>query len=108
VKVAKAVSALLSDEEPKNSENPKKSENPEEADIMVYLSQAFLKPANKGQGTSWHQDNAYFQVSDGTKGTAMWTAIHDATIANGCLHVAEGYQSAGILPHSRDLGGTFF
>ena len=41
-----------------------------------YLSQTFWKPAHHGLGTGWHQDNAYFKLSDGKKGTAMWTAVH--------------------------------
>ena len=28
---------------------------------------------HQGLGTSWHQDNAYFGLSDGRLGTAMWT-----------------------------------
>eukprot|EP00658_Telonema_sp_P-2_P056035 TRINITY_DN44530_c0_g1_i1.p1 TRINITY_DN44530_c0_g1~~TRINITY_DN44530_c0_g1_i1.p1 ORF type:complete len:352 (+),score=29.42 TRINITY_DN44530_c0_g1_i1:201-1256(+) len=80
--------------------------------VYCYLSQTFWKPAQHGLGTGYHQDNAYFEVPDARRGCAMWTAIHDATVANGCLHVADGYamegaQSAdnnhGILDHRRDL-----
>jgi len=55
--------------------------------FVFYLDQIFLKPAKTGIGTSWHQDNAYFKVSDPTKGTAMWVALHDANLENGTLHV---------------------
>ena len=40
----------------------------------------------------WHQDNAYFDVPAARRGTAMWTAVHDATIDNGTLEVATGYS----------------
>ena len=63
-----------------------------------YLSQTFWKPAQHGLGTGWHQDNAYFKLSDGKKGTAMWTAVHDATVNNGTLHVMAGMDE-GVFPH---------
>lgn len=88
-KVSAAVRALLCDND--------------DQDVCCYLSQAFWKPPIKGIGTSWHQDNAYFSVSDGTKGTALWTAIHDATLENGTIHVAEGAHKRGVLPHKRDM-----
>ncbi len=56
----------------------------------LHLDQVFLKPGGDGMGTNWHQDNAYFKISDPLKGTAMWIAAHDATIANGTLHVIPG------------------
>jgi ectoine hydroxylase-related dioxygenase (phytanoyl-CoA dioxygenase family) len=34
--------------------------------------------------------NAYFRISDPLKGTAMWIAVHDATVANGTLEVIPG------------------
>ncbi len=69
--------------------------------VVLHLDQVFLKPAKQGSGTNWHQDNAYFQIENPLKGTAMWTAVHEATIANGTIHVIprsfhERYE------HSRD------
>lgn len=55
--------------------------------VVLHLDQVFLKPAKQGSGTNWHQDNAYFQIENPLKGTAMWTAVHEATIANGTIHV---------------------
>lgn len=55
--------------------------------VMLHLDQVFLKPGGDGMGTNWHQDNAYFKIPDPLKGTAMWIAVHDATVANGTLHV---------------------
>ena len=68
-KVKEAVSALIGDP------------------FFLHLDQMFLKPARHGAGTSWHQDNAYFTVTDPTRGTALWIAVHDATVANGTIHV---------------------
>ena len=58
--------------------------------VIEHLDQIFLKPARSGAPTNWHQDNAYFRVSDPMMGTAMWTAIHDATKANGTMRVIPG------------------
>jgi phytanoyl-CoA hydroxylase len=69
--------------------------------FVFYLDQIFLKPPKQGQGTSWHQDNAYFKVSDPSKGVGMWVALHDATLANGTLHIVPGSHKEAI-PHGRD------
>jgi phytanoyl-CoA hydroxylase len=69
--------------------------------VVLRLDQVFLKPARDGMGTNWHQDNAYFRISDPLKGTAMWIAIHDATVANGTIHVIPS-SFKEEYPHSRD------
>lgn len=66
------------------------------------LDQIFLKPGRTGAGTDWHTDNAYFKISDPTKGTAIWIALHDATLANGTLHVIPGSYRESFA-HERDL-----
>ena len=48
-----------------------------------HLDQIFLKPPGTGIGTSWHTDNGYFRISDPTKGTGMWIALHDASLETG-------------------------
>lgn len=69
--------------------------------FVLHLDQLFLKPARHGLGTSWHQDNAYFKIADPLKGTAMWIAAHDATLANGTICVVpESFKEE--YPHSRD------
>ena len=69
--------------------------------FILHLDQMFLKPARHGVGTSWHQDNAYFKIRDPLMGTAMWIAVHDATVENGTIHVIpESFREA--LEHTRD------
>ena len=69
--------------------------------IVLHLDQVFLKPAGHGIGTSWHQDNAYFQIPEPLKGTAMWIAVHDANIENGTLHVIpDAFRET--VEHERD------
>lgn len=69
--------------------------------VMLHLDQVFLKPGLHGAGTNWHQDNAYFRIADPLKGTAMWTAVHDATVANGTIHVIPG-SFLEVYEHTRD------
>jgi len=70
--------------------------------FVRYLDQIFLKPGGSGVGTQWHTDNAYFKIEDPTKGIGMWVALHDATIANGTMHMLPGVF-AQQFEHARDL-----
>jgi len=67
-----------------------------------YLDQIFLKPAQSGAGTQWHVDNAYFKISDPTKGVGMWIALHKATLQNGTMHMIPGVFRE-TFSHERDL-----
>ncbi|MDE0098149.1 MAG: phytanoyl-CoA dioxygenase family protein [Truepera sp.] len=71
--------------------------------FMRQLDQIFLKPGRSGAGTDWHQDNAYFEISDPTMGTAMWIALHDATLENGTLHVVPNSHRE-VFEHERGPG----
>jgi phytanoyl-CoA hydroxylase len=69
--------------------------------LILHLDQVFLKPGGTGMGTNWHQDNAYFGIRDPLMGTAMWIAVHDATLANGTLRVVpDVFRTA--FKHGRD------
>ncbi len=71
------------------------------APFLLQIDQMFLKPARDGAGTNWHQDNAYFKIADPFRGTAMWIAVHDATLENGTMHLLpQMYHQT--LPHSPD------
>jgi ectoine hydroxylase-related dioxygenase (phytanoyl-CoA dioxygenase family) len=69
--------------------------------VMLHLDQVFLKPGKHGVGTNWHQDNAYFQIPDPLKGTALWTAVHEATVANGTMRIIPRAFHT-LLEHTRD------
>jgi ectoine hydroxylase-related dioxygenase (phytanoyl-CoA dioxygenase family) len=71
------------------------------SDVMLHLDQIFLKPGLRGTGTNWHQDNAYFKIKNPLQGTAMWIAVHDATIANGTMRLIPGLFDQS-LAHERD------
>ncbi len=69
--------------------------------VIMHLDQIFLKPAHHGRGTDWHQDNHYFKIADPMMGLGTWTALHDATVENGTMHVApEMWREP--LEHTRD------
>lgn len=69
--------------------------------VLLHLDQVFLKPGKHGAGTNWHQDNAYFRIPDPLKGTAIWTAVHDANQANGTMRIVPGVFREK-LEHARD------
>ena len=69
------------------------------------LDQVFIKPAGHGVGTNWHQDNAYFRIADPTRAVGMWTALHDADVANGTLELMP-CSNLSALPHERDPGSN--
>lgn len=69
--------------------------------VVLHLDQVFLKPSKHGSGTNWHQDNAYFQIDDPLQGTAMWTAVHEATVENGTIHIIPG-SFREMYDHTRD------
>ena len=72
-------------------------------DFLLQLDQIFLKPGGDGAGTNWHQDNSYFKIPDPTAGVGMWTALHDAHIENGTMHVVPKSHDH-MREHYRDLG----
>ncbi|MBA3846106.1 MAG: phytanoyl-CoA dioxygenase family protein [Planctomycetes bacterium] len=70
--------------------------------VRFVLDQIFLKPANEGAGTAWHQDAAYWPVvTERERGLGMWLALDDATVANGTMHVVPGSHRE-LRPHYRD------
>lgn len=72
-------------------------------DAVQHLDQLFLKPARTGVGTGWHTDNAYFKAADPRYGVGMWIAVHDATVANGTMHVVPR-SHLRVWAHVRDGG----
>lgn len=70
-------------------------------EVFLQLDQIFLKPPRHGSGTNWHQDNAYFGIDDPTQGVGMWVALHDATVANGTMHIVPRSHER-VFDHARD------
>ncbi|HEX9945164.1 MAG TPA: phytanoyl-CoA dioxygenase family protein [Thermoanaerobaculia bacterium] len=66
-------------------------------DILVHSASIFSKPANSQAYVSWHQDGAYWGLSEPGL-TSAWIALSDSTVENGCLRVIPGSHTRRILP----------
>ncbi|NNL65828.1 MAG: phytanoyl-CoA dioxygenase family protein [Myxococcales bacterium] len=70
-------------------------------DVDCFLSQFIFK--NPGAwGQPWHQDSYYFDFDPPRPIVALWLAVTEATLANGCLHVLPGSQSEPVHAHVPD------
>ncbi len=67
-------------------------------DVDLYWDQAVYKKPQKPRRFPWHQDNGYTLV-DPQYYLTCWVALTDATIDNGCPHVAPGLHRLGTLQH---------
>jgi phytanoyl-CoA hydroxylase len=78
-------------------------------DANLYWDQAVYKKSQKPRRFPWHQDNGYTFVRP-QQYLTCWVALTDATIDNGCPHVAPGLHRHGTLRHSyvEPLGWQIF
>ena len=63
--------------------------------VKMMQSMLFIKAPGK-PGQSWHQDESHIPTRDRSL-TALWFALDDATVENGCLWVVPGSHRAGVL-----------
>ena len=66
-------------------------------DIAVYRAMVFSKTAGQGTTPPWHQDGGDWWGIDRDPLVFVWTAIDEATRANGCVKVVPGSHKHGIL-----------
>jgi len=72
----------------------------ERGEIEMNIEHAILKPGSYGAQTPWHQDEAYWRMPDhDARAVALWMALQDATVANGCLWYLPGSQRGPIRVH---------
>ncbi len=69
-------------------------------DLKLYNDQLFMKPAFHGAAQHWHQDSQAWSNMFPMDLVTAWTAIDQATIANGCLWMAVGSHRWGMVPAS--------
>lgn len=67
-------------------------------DIFVKYNSVFVKPAQTGSATPWHQDNGLWR-DDETGPFNAWMALDPATRQNGCLQFIPGSHLGPIVPH---------
>jgi ectoine hydroxylase-related dioxygenase (phytanoyl-CoA dioxygenase family) len=63
--------------------------------VKLMQSMLFIKSEGK-PGQAWHQDETHIPTRDRSL-AAVWIALDDATVDNGCLWVIPGSHRAGIL-----------
>lgn len=68
--------------------------------VKMMQSMLFIKAEGK-PGQAWHQDEAHIPTRDGSL-TAVWLALDDATVENGCLWVLPGSHRRRFLYPDRD------
>jgi phytanoyl-CoA hydroxylase len=69
------------------------------SDVRMVQDMALLKPPHVGREKPWHQDAAYFLYQPMDKIIGTWTALDEATLENGCMHMIPGSHRAGPKAH---------
>jgi phytanoyl-CoA hydroxylase len=68
--------------------------------VKAMQSMLFIKAEGR-PGQPWHQDEFFIPTRDRSL-TAVWIALDDATVENGCLWVLPGSHRRGVLYPDRD------
>jgi phytanoyl-CoA hydroxylase len=66
---------------------------------VMFQDMALVKPPRIGSEKRWHQDAAYFRVSDPGLIVGVWIALDRATRENGCMQLVPGSHLGGPVPH---------
>jgi ectoine hydroxylase-related dioxygenase (phytanoyl-CoA dioxygenase family) len=69
---------------------------------LIIQEMALVKPPRIGGEKRWHQDAAYFRVSDPNLVFGVWIALDPATARNGCMEVVPGSHLRGPVAHVPD------
>ncbi|SDT27673.1 phytanoyl-CoA dioxygenase family protein [Microlunatus soli] len=68
--------------------------------VKAMQSMLFIKSEGK-PGQAWHQDEFFIPTRDRSL-TAVWIALDDATVQNGCLWVLPGSHRRGVIYPERE------
>jgi phytanoyl-CoA hydroxylase len=74
--------------------------------VKMMQSMLFIKSEGR-PGQAWHQDETHIPTRDRSL-TAVWIALDDATVENGCLWVIPGSHRAGVLYPDREQNDPRF
>ena len=66
---------------------------------VLMQEMALVKPPRIGSEKPWHQDAAYFRVTDPGLVVGVWIALDEALKMNGCMELVPGTHLAGGVPH---------
>lgn len=70
---------------------------------VLFQDMALIKPPRIGGQKDWHQDAAYFRVSDARLIVGCWIALDPAGRDNGCMEVIPGSHLLGPAAHVAHL-----
>lgn len=68
-------------------------------DVNLYWDQAVYKKPEKPRRFPWHQDNGYTFIEP-QQYVTCWVPLTEATLDNGCPHLAAGLHTLGTLRHT--------
>jgi phytanoyl-CoA hydroxylase len=74
--------------------------------VKAMQSMLFIKSEGK-PGQAWHQDEFFIPSRDRSL-TAVWIALDDATVENGCLWVLPGSHQRGVIYPAREQSDPRF
>jgi ectoine hydroxylase-related dioxygenase (phytanoyl-CoA dioxygenase family) len=57
------------------------------------------KPPRHGHETPWHQDEAFWEEDLRYHACAVWLALDDADVDNGCMQFLPASHTGGIVQH---------
>ncbi|MEZ4736883.1 MAG: phytanoyl-CoA dioxygenase family protein [Caldilineaceae bacterium] len=65
--------------------------------VAIFRAMFMNKPAHHGTVLPWHQDIGEGWGLDRNPIITIWTALDDATAANGCMQIVPGSHKLGVL-----------
>ena len=71
--------------------------------VSIFRSMLMNKPSQLSQPLPWHQDVGVGWGIDANPIITVWTALDEATIANGCMQIVPGSNQHGIINHGHFL-----
>lgn len=66
-------------------------------EVSIFRAMFMNKPAQQGTVLPWHQDVGEGWGLDRNPIITIWTALDDATAANGCMQVVPGSHKLGVV-----------
>ena len=69
---------------------------------VLFQEMALVKPPHIGTEKPWHQDAAYFRLTDPGLIVGVWIALDPASRENGCMELVPGSHLDGTMPHQHE------
>jgi phytanoyl-CoA hydroxylase len=69
---------------------------------VLFQEMALVKPPRIGSEKPWHQDAAYFRVTEPGLIVGVWIALDPALKRNGCMELVPGSHLGGGVPHEHE------